>query len=140
MENWGRSARPPILKSSYLGDIMHCPGKHGVDVCNVIEKQVARVGMNCFGVLVGTGYGGGEKEGHQGVHAHFENISPGSVRRRCIPHSSWRTCGLAIRVSGWDYKALLLNKCIALGIMAAAKCLPHVGMDLQVSLQPFSSR
>jgi hypothetical protein len=85
---------------------MHCPGKKGVDVCMVIEKQLAKVGMNCFDVVAGAGYGGGEKEGHQGVRTHFVNLCPGSVRRRCTPHISWRTCGLAIRVSGFDYNAL----------------------------------
>ena len=90
---------------------MHCPGKKGVDVCRVIEKQLARVGMNCFDVVAGTGDGGGENEGHQGVHAHFENLSPGYVRRRCIPHISWQTCDLAIKVSGLDYKALCAYLC-----------------------------
>ena len=59
VEDWGRSTRHPILKSSCLGDIMHCPVKHGVDVCGVIEKQLARVGMNCFDVVAATRDGGG---------------------------------------------------------------------------------
>jgi len=46
VEDWGRSAHPPILKRSRLGDIMHCPGKKGVDVCRAIDKQLARVGIN----------------------------------------------------------------------------------------------
>ena len=57
VEFWGRSAGPPILKSSCIGDIMQCPGKQGVDVCNVIEKQFARVGMHCFDVAVATADG-----------------------------------------------------------------------------------
>ena len=44
--------------------------------------------------------------GHTGVHAYFENLSPGYVRRRCLPHISWRTCDVAIRASGLKYKAL----------------------------------
>ena len=106
VEEWERSADPPILKCSCLGDIMHCPGKKGVDVSRVIEKQLGRLGLNCFDVVSGTGDGGGENEGHLGVHAHFENLNPGYVRRRCLPHIAWRTCDLAIRSSGLDYKAL----------------------------------
>ena len=60
MEDWGGSARPPTLQRFCLGDIMICPGKKGVDVCRAIEKQLARVGMNFFDVLVATGDGGGE--------------------------------------------------------------------------------
>ena len=90
---------------------MRCPSKQGVDVCKAIEKQLARVGMNCFDVVVATGDGGGENEGHQGVHAYFENFSPSYVRRICLPHISWRTCDLAIRVSGLNYKALAAYLC-----------------------------
>ena len=92
----------------------------GVDVCKAIDKQIARVGMRCFDVVAATRYGGGDNEGHQGVHAYFESRSPSYVHRRCIPRSSWRTCDLDIRVSGLDYKALLLNQRIALGMMASA--------------------
>ena len=45
---------PPILQMSCLGDSMHCPGTKGVDVCRAIEKQLARVGMNCFDVVAAT--------------------------------------------------------------------------------------
>ena len=31
-----------------------------MDVCRAIEKQLARVGMDCFDVVLATGYGGGE--------------------------------------------------------------------------------
>ena len=88
VEHWEHSAGPPIRVSSCLGDITHCPGKKGVDVSRVIEKQLARVGLNCFDVCSGTGDGGGENEGSSGVHAYFENLNPGYVRRRCIPHIS----------------------------------------------------
>ena len=71
-----------------------------------IEKQLARLGLNCFKVTSGTGDGGGENEGHEGVHAYFEDQNPGYVRRRCLPHIAWRTCDQAIRASGLRYKAL----------------------------------
>ena len=108
---WETSVEPPILVSSCLGDITHCPGKKGVDVSRVIEKQLSRVGLNCFDVCSGTGDGGGENEGHLGIHAHFENLNPGYVRRRCIPHIAWRTCDSAIRASSLDYKALAAYLC-----------------------------
>ena len=106
LSEWEHAAEPPIIKHSFLGDIMHCPGKKGVDVSRIIEKQLARVGLNCFDVVSCTGDGGGENEGSQGVHAYFENLSSGYVRRRCLPHIAWRTSDMAIRASGLDYKAL----------------------------------
>ena len=42
VEHWERCASPPISSTSLLGDIMHCPGKKGVDVSRVIEKQLLR--------------------------------------------------------------------------------------------------
>ena len=62
-------------------------------------------------MVVATGDGGGEHEGHQGAHAYFENLSPGYVSRICLPHIYCRTCDLAIRVSGLDYKALVAYPC-----------------------------
>ena len=53
----------------------------------------------------GTGDGGGENEGHLGVHAHFENLNPGYVRHRCLPHISWRTSDVAIRTSALNYRS-----------------------------------
>ena len=103
---WEASPEPPIIRSSCLADIMHCPGKKGKDVSRIVEKQLARLGLNCYDVTSGTGDGGGENEGHTGVHAYFENLNPGYVRRRCLPHIAWRTCDVAIRTSGLDYKSL----------------------------------
>ena len=57
-------------------------------------------------MTAGTGDGGGENEGHQGLHAYFENLNPGYARRKRIPHISWRTCDVAIRVSALGYRAL----------------------------------
>ena len=106
LESWESSATPPILCTSVLGGLMHCPGKKGTDVSRILEKQLNRVGLNCWDVVSCTGDGGGENEGSQGVHAHFETLSPGYVRRRCLPHIAWRTADMAIRASGLDYKAL----------------------------------
>ena len=106
VEEWQNLNDPPILRTSCLADITHCPGKKGVDVSRVLERQLMRVGLNSFDVVSCTGDGGGENEGHQGIHAHFENLNPGYVRRRCLPHIAWRTCDMAIRASSLDYKAL----------------------------------
>ena len=107
LANWESCASPPISSTSVLADIMHCPGKKGDDVSRILEKQLARVGLNCYDAVAGTGDGGGENEGSSGVHQHFENLSPGYVRRRCLPHLAWRTADMAIRAAGGlDYKSL----------------------------------
>ena len=106
LSDWQHSQVPPIIRTTCLGDIMHCPGKKGTDVSRILEKQLARVGLNTFDVVAGTGDGGGENEGHQGVHAHFENLNPGYVRHRCLPHIAWRTADQAISASGLSYKNL----------------------------------
>ena len=103
---WESSSRPPITSTQILGDIMHCPGKKGIDVSKILEKQLARVGLSPFDVVSCTGDGGGENEGSSGVHAHFEHLNPGYVRRRCVPHIAWRTADMAIRASKLDYKNL----------------------------------
>ena len=106
LSEWESSSAPPISGRCMLGDIVHCPGKKGIDVSRILEKQLARVGLNCYDVVSCTGDGGGENEGSQGVHAYFENLSPGYVRRRCLPHIAWRTADMAIRASSLDYKNL----------------------------------
>ena len=105
---WMSSSDPPIRVSTTLGDICHCPGKKGIDVAHVLDKQLGRLGLNCFDVVSCTGDGGGENEGLQGVHAHFENFASGYVRRRCLPHISWRTADQAADSSGLKspYKSL----------------------------------
>ncbi len=56
---WETSEDPPFARRTSLADIMHCPGKKGVDVSRILEKQLARVGLNCFDVAAGAGGGGG---------------------------------------------------------------------------------
>ena len=106
LAEWESSSAPPITSRRLLGDIMHCPSKKGADVSKILEKQLARVGLNSYDVVACTGDGGGENEGVHGVHAHFEDLSPGYVRHRCLPHIAWRTADMAIRASNLDYKTL----------------------------------
>jgi hypothetical protein len=52
---WEGRTAPPISRTSMLADIMHCPGKKGTDVSRVLEKQLARVGLNAYDVVGCTG-------------------------------------------------------------------------------------
>ena len=97
---------PPLTLHTALADICHCPGKKGTDVSRVLERQLARLGMNPFDVVSCTGDGGGENEGLTGIHSHFENLNPGYVRRRCLPHIAWRSADQALEEAGLDYKSL----------------------------------
>ena len=106
VSTWASSPSPPIQCLSVLADIMHCPGKKGTDVSRVLERQLSRVGVSIFDVVAGTGDSGGENEGASGIHSYFEHLSPGYVRRRCLPHIAWRTGGMAIKASSLDYKVL----------------------------------
>ena len=63
LSQWSSFEDPPILRTTCLADILHSPGKKGVDVSRIIEKQLARVGLNCFDVVSGTGDGWGEMKG-----------------------------------------------------------------------------
>ena len=103
---WERCKDPPIVTHGSLGDIMHCPGKKGVDVTRIMEKQLLRLGLNTFDVVSGTGDGGPENEGGTGVHSFFESVSPGYVRRRCLPHISWRVCDQAMRAADLEYNSI----------------------------------
>ena len=52
------------------------------------------------------GDGGGENEGTQGVHGLFEQDHADYVRRRCLPHISWRVSAAYLDASGDMYKSL----------------------------------
>ena len=110
-ELWESSDVPPIHRQSVLADIMHCPGKRGGDVVKILGMQLARQGLSPLDVVSCTGDGGGENEGKHGVHAHFEELRQGYVRRRCLPHLAWRTCDAALRASGLQYKSLATYLC-----------------------------
>ena len=45
-------------------------------------------------------------EGSHGVHVFFEDLGTGYVRKRCLPHISWRTSDMGIKASELDYKDL----------------------------------
>ncbi len=92
----------PILRTSCLADICHCSSK--IASTSASKKELARVGLNSFGMVSGTGDGGGEDEGSRGIHEHLENMSPWCARRRRVPHMAWRTCGPAIKATRVDLK------------------------------------
>ena len=83
--------RAPVNVERYLLDIVNCPGKYGATVTDCIEKQLGRIGLGRYDVFSGSGGGGGEHEGANGIHAAFEEAVPGYVRRRCLAHISWRS-------------------------------------------------
>ena len=71
-----------------------------------MEQQLGRQGLNCYDVVSCTGDGGGENEGAQGIHAFFEHLNEGYVRRRCLPHIAWRTRDEALKCSSLSCSAL----------------------------------
>ena len=107
VEDWGQISPPSHLEEILLGRHHALPRQEGSGCL----QGHSRAGMNCFDVVAATGDGGGEHEGHEGNHAYFENLSPSYVRRICLPHIFWRTCGLAIRISGLHYTALAAYLC-----------------------------
>ena len=81
--------RPPLHKESHVLDIAHRPSKHGQAVMEVLRKELARIGCSTMDLLVGTGDGGGENEGHRGIHATLEQENLGYTKKRCMSHLSW---------------------------------------------------
>ena len=81
---------PPVRVERYLLDVVHCPGKDGASVMNVIDKQLGRIGLGRCDCVSGTGDGGMGNEGAQGIHSLLEESVPGYVRRRCLAHIAWR--------------------------------------------------
>ena len=70
------------------------------------RSRAADRDLNCYDAVAGTGDGGGENEGSSGVHVFSERFNTGYVRKRCLPHISWRTSDMAIKANDLDYKAL----------------------------------
>ena len=90
-DRWDASPTPPLAVDCRLLDIVNCPGKDGRSVMEVLDKQLARVGLSRHDVVCGVGDGGGENEGqYNGTHAILEEVVPGYVRRRCLGHLAWR--------------------------------------------------
>ena len=54
----------------------------------------------------GRGQGGGENEGVNGVHRHFEDRNPNYVRRRCFCHLPWRVADQGLAVAERDHNRL----------------------------------
>ena len=107
--DWDSSLDPPLTRTSILTDINHCASKKGTDVWLVVQRQLEKLGLNAYDITSGTGDGGGENEGEQGLHAQLEALSPGYVRRRCVAHIAWRTADQALAEAlhmNLDYKPL----------------------------------
>lgn len=114
IQDWEQSATPPISSRKVLCDICHAPGKKGEDLLHVLDKQLRKFGISRADLVSGTGDGGGENEGRSGLHAALESANPLYVRRRCIPHLSWRTSDAAIlasKTSTGDYQGLAAYLC-----------------------------
>ena len=62
-EPWDDSPDPPLDVESHMTDICHCPGKDGVTVMRVLDKQMMRVGSSRYELVNVVGDGGGENEG-----------------------------------------------------------------------------
>ena len=71
--------RPPCNRHKRLCGILNCPGKKGVYVFNCCMKQWERLGCYKEDCVGGTGDGGGENEGADGMHALMEDINPDYV-------------------------------------------------------------
>ena len=102
--NLGRSSFETVV---HAGGHLPLPWEEmGDDVARIVEKQGSRWDFNCYDAVAGTGDGGGENEGSSGVHVFFERFNTGYVRKRCLPHISWRTSDMATKASDLDYQNL----------------------------------
>ena len=106
MASWNASETPPLDVELRLLDICHCPGKDGPSVMQVVDKQLARVGLMRYDVNSMVGDGGVENEGMlKGMHTILETDVDGYVRRRCLGHLAWRVAD-AIIAEIADYHAV----------------------------------
>eukprot|EP00973_Karenia_brevis_P010743 1455510-Karenia_brevis.AAC.1 len=80
----------PLSRRQYLCDIVHCPGKTGDVVYEVLMKQWSRYQLFPDSCSAGVGDGGGENEGCSGVHSIMERRQATYIRRRCLLHLPWR--------------------------------------------------
>ena len=106
MASWNASETPPLDVEPRLLDICHCPRKDGPSVMQVVDKQLARVGLMRYDVKSMVGDGGAENEGMlKGMHVILETDVDGYVRRRCLGHVAWRVAD-AIIAEIPDYHAV----------------------------------
>ena len=75
---------------------MNCVGKTGKELLDVCEQQWASVGWYKHDCVAGTGDGGGENEGYNGIHSLLERTRGDYVRRRCLGHLPWRVADHAM--------------------------------------------
>ena len=111
---WETSGSPPVTSRRILCDIIHAPGKKGVDLMQVLDKQLSRLGLGRADIVSGISDGGAENEGRSGLHASLEEANPFYVRRRCLPHLAWRTADAAIKACKdlvGNYHALAAHFC-----------------------------
>ena len=87
-------------------DIVNCPNKKGSTVLHACEKQWARYGLYKDDCVGGTGDGGGENEGAEGLHSLLEDNRPDYVRRRCMGHFPRRVADQGLAASGDVYEAI----------------------------------
>ena len=100
---------PPVRLQRKLLDIVHCPNKHGAALAEALGLQLRALNLTLHDIVSGTGDGGGEMEGGEGVHGLLQALSSSYVRRRCWAHLSWRCVdnGVSIMESHWSVQAVL---------------------------------
>ena len=95
-EQWENFNEPPMRTRCLLADILHSPGKKGVDLLKVLDKQLGRFGLSRADVIGGVADAGGENIGQSGLHAALEEANPSYVGRRCVPHIAWRVASASM--------------------------------------------
>ena len=101
----------PFVRTKSLCDIMHVPEKTGIGTLNVLMTQFERKGIYQSDIVSASTDGGGENEGHGGIHRIMETANDSYVRRRCMLHLAWRVadagCRGMDRCSHYDISAYL---------------------------------
>ena len=90
----------PVQVDRFLCDLMHCPGKTGVDVFGIVQRQFNAKGLYLHECMSGVGDGGGENEGSAGIHSIIETENASYVRRRCFGHFPWRVADQGLLAMG----------------------------------------
>ena len=98
--------KPPCTRHRRLCDVVNCAGKKGVDLLSVVIKQWQRLGCYREDCVGGTGDGGGENEGAEGLHSLLEETKPDYVRRRCLAHLPWRCADQVLIAIGAHHESI----------------------------------